>query len=45
MATGTTTSGEQFGIIDDVRTQVAEPRTKPGEWLDYSPPLTILSPR
>ena len=35
-------TAEQFGITDEVRTQVAEQRTKPGEWLEYSPLLTIF---
>lgn len=35
-------TAEDFGITVDVRPQVAEPRTKPGEWLEYSPLLTIF---
>jgi short-chain fatty acids transporter len=35
-------TAEQFGIVDDVRPPVAEKRTKPGEWLEYSPLLTIF---
>lgn len=35
-------TAEQFGITDDVRPQAAEPRTKPGEWLEYSPLLTLF---
>jgi len=35
-------TAEDFGIVDEVRPQVAEPRTKPGEWLEYSPLLTIF---
>ncbi len=36
-------TAEQFGITVDIRPQVAEQRTKPGEWLEYSPLLTISS--
>ncbi len=35
-------TAEQFGITDDIRPQVAEKRTKPGEWLEYSPLLTVF---
>ncbi len=35
-------TAEDFGIDVEVRPQVAEPRTKPGEWLEYSPLLTIF---
>ena len=35
-------TAEQFGITDDARPLTAEKRTKPGEWLEYSPLLTIF---
>ncbi len=35
-------TAEDFGITVDVRPQLAEQRTKPGEWLEYSPLLTIF---
>ncbi len=35
-------TAEQFGITDDIRPQLAEQRTKPGEWLEYSPLLTVF---
>ena len=35
-------TAEQFGITDDVRPHSADQRTKPGEWLEYSPILTIF---
>ena len=35
-------TAEDFGITVDVRPQLAEQHTKPGEWLEYSPLLTIF---
>ena len=35
-------TAEQFGITDDIRPHIAEQRTKPGEWLEYSPLLTLF---
>jgi short-chain fatty acids transporter len=35
-------TAEDFGIQVEVPRQVDEPRTKPGEWLEYSPLLTIF---
>jgi len=36
-------TAEQFGIgAEEVRSQVSVRRTKPGEWLEYSPLLTIF---
>jgi short-chain fatty acids transporter len=35
-------TAEDFGITDEVTSYVAVRRTKPGEWLEYSPVLTIF---
>jgi short-chain fatty acids transporter len=35
-------TAESFGIKFDVEKMELEPRKKPGEWLEYSPALTIL---
>jgi len=35
-------TAESFGITDEPDKRGAEPRTKPGEWLEYSPLLTIF---
>ena len=35
-------TAEQFGIVEDVRPHALAQRTKPGEWLEYSPLLTIF---
>ena len=35
-------TAEQYGITDQGRPHAAEQRTKPGEWLEYSPLLTIF---
>jgi short-chain fatty acids transporter len=35
-------TAEQFGIVEDVRPPTSDRRTKPGEWLEYSPVLTIF---
>ena len=35
-------TAEQFGVTDEIRSQLTERRTKPGEWLEYSPLLTIF---
>ena len=35
-------TAEQFGIVDELARPSAERPTKPGEWLEYSPLLTIL---
>ena len=35
-------TAESFGIQYESTTRTLEPRTKPGEWLEYSPLLTIL---
>jgi short-chain fatty acids transporter len=35
-------TADDFGIQVEVPRQVDEPRTKPGEWLEYSPLLTIF---
>jgi len=35
-------TAEHFGIELESAHRIAEPRTKPGEWLEYSPALTIF---
>ena len=35
-------TAEDFGITGETRDRHDEPRTKPGEWLEYSPLLTIF---
>ena len=35
-------SAESFGIDVDIASRSMEPRTKPGEWLEYSPVLTVF---
>jgi short-chain fatty acids transporter len=35
-------TAEQFGVEGEVMSRADEPRTKPGEWLEYSPLLTIF---
>ena len=35
-------TAEQFGIPYEPETRHLEPRTKPGEWLEYSPLLTLI---
>ncbi|HEX6880040.1 MAG TPA: TIGR00366 family protein [Terriglobales bacterium] len=35
-------TAESFGIVHEPLDATLEPRTKPGEWLDYSPLLSIL---
>ncbi len=35
-------TAEHFGVAGEVISRTEEPRTKPGEWLEYSPLLTIL---
>jgi short-chain fatty acids transporter len=39
---GNARTAEDFGVIDDVRPHLSQRRSKPGEWLEYSPLLTIL---
>ena len=35
-------TAEDYGIVYEPPERTLEPRTKPGEWLEYSPLLTIL---
>lgn len=35
-------TAEQFGVEGAILSRTEEPRTKPGEWLEYSPLLTII---
>ena len=35
-------TAEDYGIVYESADRQLEPRTKPGEWLEYSPLLTIL---
>ncbi|HLI62041.1 MAG TPA: TIGR00366 family protein, partial [Terriglobales bacterium] len=35
-------TAEHFGLEGEIMSRDEEPRTKPGEWLEYSPLLTIL---
>src|ERR1044071_7639902 len=35
-------TAEQFGIGLEVSGRAEEPRTKPGEWLEYSPLLSLF---
>ncbi len=39
---GNARTAEQFGISVNTADRADEPRTKPGEWLEYSPLLTVF---
>jgi short-chain fatty acids transporter len=39
---GNARTAEQFGIVDETSAPLTERRSKPGEWLEYSPLLTVF---